>query len=296
MTGLSQEFQAHLQSGATTVARAWWIARSDGHEFGFTDHDRPLRFAGRAFSANPGLSAQALEQVSGLAVDNTQALGVLSDTAISAADIKAGRYDNTRVKAWLVNWADPRQHALLFHGTLGEVRCVDGVFYAELRGLSEALNRPMGRVYQKSCPAVLGDSACGVRLDQTRYSVQYPAEAVQQGRMFLWRALTNYADGWFRHGKLEVLDGKAAGLGGVIKRDYRSDGQRVIELWAPIRSPIAKGDRIRLVAGCDKRLATCLAKFGNHLNFQGFPHIPGDDWMVAHPTRLEGNSGESLRR
>ena len=36
----------HLQTGATTVARAWSITRRDGLQLGFTDHDLPLVFDG----------------------------------------------------------------------------------------------------------------------------------------------------------------------------------------------------------------------------------------------------------
>ena len=34
---------------------------------------------------------------------------------------------------------------------------------------------------------------------------------------------------------------------------------------------------------CDKRWATCVGTFGNGLNFRGFPEIPGDDFLTAHP-------------
>jgi uncharacterized phage protein (TIGR02218 family) len=36
-------------------------------------------------------------------------------------------------------------------------------------------------------------------------------------------------------------------------------------------------------AACDKRWGTCVGTFGNGLNFQGFPDIPGDDFLTAAP-------------
>jgi hypothetical protein len=30
-------------------------------------------------------------------------------------------------------------------------------------------------------------------------------------------------------------------------------------------------------------METCRLKFDNLMNFRGFPDIPGDDWLVAHP-------------
>ncbi len=48
-------------------------------------------------------------------------------------------------------------------------------------------------------------------------------------------------------------------------------------------------------ASCDKRWATCQATFGNGANFQGFPDIPGDDFLTAVPTQGGRNDGGSRR-
>ena len=84
---VSAELQAHLDSGATTLARCWAVTRADGVELGFSDHDRDLAFEGITFRANTGLTARALEQTTGLAVDNSEAIGALSDAAVTEADI-----------------------------------------------------------------------------------------------------------------------------------------------------------------------------------------------------------------
>src|SRR5690606_20469724 len=131
----------------TTCCRCWALVRRDGATLGFTDHDADLGFEGITFRADTGLSAAALQQSTGLAVDNTEARGALSSEAITEADIRAGRFDGAGVTAWLVNWADPAQRVLQFRGTLGEVTRAGGAFRAELRGLAEALNQPQGRVY-----------------------------------------------------------------------------------------------------------------------------------------------------
>ncbi|MFO1165791.1 MAG: DUF2163 domain-containing protein [Paracoccus sp. (in: a-proteobacteria)] len=53
---------------------------------GFTDHDRGLSFEGIEFRPDAGLSARAVVQGSGLSVDNTEAAGALSDSAITEID------------------------------------------------------------------------------------------------------------------------------------------------------------------------------------------------------------------
>jgi hypothetical protein len=46
---------------------------------------------------------------------------------------------------------------------------------------------------------------------------------------------------------------------------------------------------------CDKRWATCRTKFSNGANFQGFPDIPGDDFLTAVPVQGGRNDGRSRR-
>lgn len=280
---VSEELKAHLLSGVSTLARAWDVTRTDGVVLGFTDHDGDLVIDGLSYKANTGLTARTLSQTTGLSVDNTEALGALSDMAIREEDIAAGRFDGARVRAWLVNWAEPAQRALLFRGEIGEISRKGGAFEAELRGLAEVLNQPQGRVYQRRCSAMLGDGACKFNLDQAGYRAEATVGEIAENRRLHFDGLGGHQPRWFEGGRLEVLDGAAQGLVGAVKVDRFEDGRRLVELWQALRAPLAAGDRVRLTAGCDKRAATCKAKFSNFLNFQGFPHIPSEDWLMSYP-------------
>jgi uncharacterized phage protein (TIGR02218 family) len=286
---------AHLATATTTTCHAWAITRRDGRVLGFTDHDRDLSFDGRTFRADSGLSAMALQQGTGLAVDNSEALGALTDAAISEAEIDAGRFDGAEVTAWIVNWANVDERQMLFRGTIGEMRRAGGAFQAELRGLAEALNQPTGRVYQKPCDAVLGNAACGVDLSDPGYSVTAAVATVEERQRLTLPRLEDFAPGWFTRGRLTVLSGTAEGLTGTIKRDLIEEAHRAVDLWQALRAPIKSGDTVRLEAGCDKRFETCRLKFSNSLNFQGFPDIPGDDWLTIMPART-GQTGGGSRR
>lgn len=295
MSGMGPAFEAHVAGGLTTLARCWAITRRDGQTFGFTDHDCALGFDGITFKADSGLTARAVQQSTGLAVDNTEAMGALSDAAISEADIEAGRFDDADVRAWLVNWADVAVRWLQFRGTIGEVRRGGGAFTAELRGLTETLNRPLGRVFQTPCTAVLGDMACGFDTTAPGYSVEDVLSDMPSPTEFRWQDLPGFAEGWFARGRMEVLDGPAAGLWAPIKTDQTLPEYRAISLWAPIPAGVSPGDRVRLVAGCDRRFETCRLKFNNVVNYQGFPDIPGEDWVMAVPKSSSPNTGGSRR-
>lgn len=292
----AEALDAHLAGRQTTVARCWAVRRKDGQRFGFTDHDLDLVFDDLVFRADTGLSAAALQQGTGLAVDNSEAVGALSDASVTETDIAAGRFDGAEVTAWLVNWADVSARKVLFRGSLGEITRQGGGFSAELRGLTEALNRPVGRVFQAPCSAVLGDAACRVDLDAQGMTAEATVLEVTGHGGFVLAGAGTVEAGWFQRGRLDVLDGVSSGLWAVLKRDVlHGDGTRHVDLWEPMRGSVEVGTRVRLTVGCDKRFETCRTKFDNLLNFQGFPDIPQEEWIMVHPTMTPKRDGGSLR-
>ncbi len=287
-------FIAHLQGGTTFVCRCWRVVRRDGAVFGFTDHDLDLTFENTKFRAGTGLSARAVQQTTGLAVDNSEASGALSDAAVTEADILNGKFDAAQVEIWRVVWSDPAVREIEFRGTFGEIVRSGGAFRAELRGLTELLNQPQGKSIQRLCPAILGDAACRFDLDQAGFSVELGLIGVAEDRLLSFASgLSAFDDRWFERGRLKVLSGSASGAVGVVKNDRTRDGVRVIELWQGIGG-MSQGDLVRLEAGCDKRAETCRTKFANFLNFRGFPHVPGEDWLTSYPVRTGRNDGGSL--
>lgn len=270
--------------GGERRCRAWRVTRADGVVLGFTDHDRDLGWDGCRFRAGTGLTAGQLELSTGLAVDNAVAAGALSDAAVTEEDIAKGRFDGAGVELWELDWAEPEGRRLIFRGTFGEVTRAGGAFEVELRGLAEALNVPGGRVFQKVCPAVLGDRACGVDLSAPGLSVEARVGAVAEGgRVLRFPEGLALPSRRLERGTLRVLDGAAQGVVAAIKDDRLDAGGRTVALWfAPGAAP-APGDRVRLEVGCDKRIATCAAVFGNAANFRGFPDLPGEDWLTRPP-------------
>ena len=296
MRAIPPALQARLDSGATRLCRCWRVRRRDGVALGFTDHDRDLVFDGTTFRASTGMDATAVQASTGLAVDNAAVMGALSDAGVTEAAVRAGRYDGARVEHWLADWSEPALRVLMFVGEFGEIKRADGAFEAELRGLTEALNAPVGRVLHPRCDRRLGDARCGVDVAAPAFSVEAVVGAAASAGAFAVMGAGGHADGWFAGGLIEWIAGANAGLTGAIRSDRRAgDGTRRLELWREAGAPVLPGDRARLVAGCDKTAETCRSKFGNFLNFRGFPHIPGDDWVTAYPRSGEVHDGSRRR-
>lgn len=295
MRKIDDALKAHLDTGATHLCRAWIVRRLDGETFGFTDHDKALMVDGVLCEAASSMDATAVESTTGLSVDNSQAVGALSSAGISEIDVETGKFDGAEVWHWLVNWRAPEQVVLQFRGTLGEIRRGSGAFEAELRGLSEALNKPVGRAYLRQCDRVLGDAKCGVDIFADGFVAEDVVDTSSGRRVIELKLLGEYDEDWFLHGKAVWVTGANAGAEGLVRVDQKRGLVHVIELWEETKFPIENGDRIRVHAGCDKQVESCKAKFDNFLNFRGFPHMPGEDWSLAYPqsgTELDGGSRE----
>ncbi|SET83665.1 DUF2163 domain-containing protein [Oceanicella actignis] len=295
MRELTPAIDAALESGVTTLCRCWAIERRDGVVLGFTDHDLPLSFEGIDFAPETGFTRTELERSLGLSVDNMEATGALRSDAITEEDIALGLYDGARVTQWLVDWTAPENRMVAFAGRVGEIRRGAQAFEVEFTGLSDALNRPMGRVYLRSCDAELGDARCGVTLTAAAGSVL----AVLDGRRLRVAGFEDaeaHPEGWYALGRLVWRTGANAGRTESVLGFARRSGGVEIELWkAPAAAPSA-GDAFDLYPGCDKSAATCRDKFANLTRFRGFPHMPGEDWAAGYPGSEEDHDGGSLFR
>ena len=291
MRALDLDFKAHLQTGATTLATCWRITRSDGVVLGFTDHDRALSFDGTAFNPESGASGSALSSSADLAVDNSDIEGALDDAALSAVDLAAGRYDGASVEIFRVNWAAPDQRVLMKKGVIGEVSRAGNAFKAELRGLSAALDQPVGRVFQRLCDVNLGSAKCGVDLADAAFKTTGAVTALRDDQSFIASGFDGFDDRWFDHGLLTWTTGANAGAKAHIKSQSASGA---VSLWLPSGAGVVVGDQFAATAGCDKRFTTCRDKFSNGINFRGFHLMPGNDFAVSYPLRGERNDGGKL--
>ena len=167
-------------------------------------------------------------------------------------------------------------------GSLGEVRRSGPAFTAEVRGLAHYLQQPKGRLYQYGCDADLGDARCGIDLDDPdlprhRHRDRAPSSPrlfTASGLGSLRRRLVHARP---RH--LHLRRQRRPRPGSEAPRLAGSEA--TIELWQPMAHAIAPGDTFTVTAGCDKQFATCQAKFANAVNFRGFPHMPGNDFILA---------------
>jgi hypothetical protein len=165
MKSASAGLAAHLSSGnPLTLATCVEITRRDGQLFRFTDHDRDLVVNGDTYLAARAYTREAVSAASDMSVPESEIVALLDNAAITAADIRAGLWDGARFRLLLVNWVDTAQGAITLRtGWFGRVQPQDnGTARVELRGLAQALQQQIVRLYAPGCDADLGDARCGM--------------------------------------------------------------------------------------------------------------------------------------
>lgn len=296
MRTIPQNFAAHLADGATALCHCWKLIRRDGQAFGFTDHDRDLVFAGVTFAARTGLEAAEASAELGFAVGGGEVAGALVSAGLTEDDLSSGLYDDATVETWLVNWQNVDERILLDIGSIGEIRRADGSFVAEVRGLMHRLDEERGRLFRATCAADLGDAKCGVNLASSAYT-RHGTVTRTDGALVIAAAGIGFADGWCTGGRLTWESGANAGVSVEVKVHRAVSGADEFDLWQRAPQPIAIGDTFRVTAGCDKTHAMCRARFRNAVNFRGFPHMPGNDFIIRMPRQGEpGLDGGSFFR
>lgn len=152
---------AHIAGGTTTLADLLKITRTDGTVFAFTSAADDVTISSVLYKSAQGLNISSLEASAGLNVDNLE-LSTLDDgTVFTKLDVLSGRWRNADFVISRYNWSNPADGVdVRMVGTIGEVRLHRGYVTAELRGLQQYLQQPIGSVSSKTCRARLGDAMC----------------------------------------------------------------------------------------------------------------------------------------
>lgn len=265
-----------LEKELVCLAFCWRLERRDGASLGLTSHDRDLVVEGMVYRAAPGMLPSAVSVGAGLDVDSMDVTGALTADVIAAADLEAGRWDGAELRLYLTDWSAPGAMWLeLARGELGAVERQGEAFRAELRGPAALLDGPVAPETSPDCRAELGDRDCRVDMGARRLVVRVTAVDgdvvdVEGGGL---------EDGAYAFGRLRWLTGANAGLAQMV---LTSDAASVTLADAPAFA-VAPGTLAELMQGCDKRLETCSARFGNAVNFRGEPHLPGNDLLTRYP-------------
>ena len=275
MRTASSNMAAHLAGEVTSLAVCWKLTLVGGTVMGFTDHTSDLTVSSQLYKAATGFSPTSVETKDKFSVDNLDVAGILDAAAITEADIMAGKYDFAEIEIFMVNVTDLSQGIITHRrGWLGEVTLKNGQFVAEVRGLAQKLSQNIVELYSPTCRAIFGDGRCKANL--ASYTVGGSVNTVSSRQVFISNSMTQAA-GYFSGGEVVWLTGANAGR----RMEIKEFSNKQFTLALPMPNNVAVSDTFNAIAGCDKTISTCIAKFNNAVNFRGEPYVPGMDKMLA---------------
>lgn len=261
----------------TCLTFCWRLERRDGVCLGFTTHDRDLTVGALRYRTAPGMLPSAIALSDGFDLDTVDIEGALTSTAISAADLAAGRWDGAAVTVFMFDWeASDGERVALARGELGDVAIKANGFETELRGPTALLDRPVVEQTSPECRAELGDKRCRVDMAR-RVRVTRIAAIVDEAVVEVVGASAEA--GAYGYGRLRWASGSNSGLESAL---LSSQGP-ALTLREPPPFPAQVGDLVEIIEGCDKQFSTCTGRFANAANFRGEPHLPGMDLLTRYP-------------
>lgn len=283
MNGAYNDMRAQLERDCTTLCHCWRVERRDGRIFGFTDHDQSLTVAGQDHEPQSGFTQTEARASLGMAVDAVDVEGALSSATLREDEITQGLFDGASVETLLVDWTQPSRFVVIRKAVIGRITRLDGRFVAELESRAASLDQPNGRFLRRVCDARLGDARCGTEVSGATFSATGEVLANLAPGTIQVSGLGGFTAEWFAFGEITFLSGGLEGRTyAVIEHSGAGEEARLV---LPADAPMPQqGDQFSIVAGCDKRFATCKTKFANAVNFRGFPHLPGNDAAYAYVT------------
>ncbi len=283
-----------LKQGVTTWAIGWQLINTQGQYFRSTDHDRAIQVARTIngivldgeYPPFSSIQSSELQLSSDMAVNNLDLDILLQQNGITAADIRAGLFDNVACTLFLVNWANPTDSGIILqHGMVGDFKTfVNGLAKGELRGMVQKLAQQLLPAVSLTCRVLrLGEGVCPV--DVPSLTVTGVVDSVVNRRVLqttLDLGSTPSVPGHFVGGLLTFTSGANAGFAREVKLDSSGEPPALgrIELFEPFPYAVAPGDAFSLEPGCDRSWDTCKNRFGAQLDFDGEPDVPGTTEML----------------
>jgi len=144
----------------------------------------------------------------------------------------------------------------------------EGLVILELSSIFRTAERSVPQMqFQRTCNNRTFDGNCGLvaaTFTTTGISTAL-TDAYVEAAAFGVKTAAEADPDWFALGKVTI--------GNEVRLCTGTDGANRLYLNAPFRQAIV-GDFVSATAGDNKRVGTCLQKFNNLANFNGFPYLP----------------------
>lgn len=248
--------------------RLYLFERGATWRYAYTSANRDIDYMGIRYTCHP-IDDDGIRMTGEASADT---LKIKAQADIPPAQLFRGAppSDEISLTVWDYHYGEPDASAsaeVAWMGSISTVRWPD-VDRCEIscESLDASLNQAgLSGIWGKECDNTIYDSGC--RVDRTLHQVSAVIITMDGATITYSAALT----GVFGGGMVEwTIPG-----GHIERRTIASESGWVLSLLGGTYG-LSLGQTITLYKGCDGTMNCCSSRFGNHPNYGGYLHIPGD--------------------
>lgn len=235
----------------------------------YTSAAADVVISGVTYTQLNGLSRSAIEDAGDI-YKSSLTITAPEDFAVSALFEAYPPSDVVTLALKRVQLADLTDVATIWLGRILNVAWAPGHSTITCESVFSRLKQPgLRRVYARTCPYVLYGDECKATSTSFQETAILNTLSVD-GFTLSSATFATHADGFYAGGKLTFDAG-----GGIIeKRGIRASAAAgTVTITHPIAA-LTAASTVVVNPGCDHTKTTCQSKFGNLVNFGGFPYIP----------------------
>lgn len=289
MRTINESVEGFLEGNVVRLAWCYKLVRPSGTTLYLTDHDYPIIFGSDTYSPIGSFDASAHEEQSGLRSSNLEGRGTIMSGVMSHDDLRAGRYDDTEVTVYLVDWKFPYLGALIFDTFwIDDMAFESDVYILQLRGLSRYLDHEVNAPLSRTCVHTFGVGICalGITLSSLEVTGRTVSTIVTQRSKFTTNVVVGDIDSswqganddYWKRGILEFTSGNNQEIPFDIKALATATGE--VELYVDTPFDIAVSDEFKITPGCRHTAADC-KNWQNYVNFGGEEYMPSSDAILG---------------
>jgi uncharacterized phage protein (TIGR02218 family) len=286
----ASSLKSYMASADLDLCACWKLTPVDADgdplpelAIGATSHTRDLSLPGHVitFKTNGGVEPSAVDteagqQSAGLDLESIFTLDITEE------DVAAGKWNHAHFEVYTVNYSAPAMGQLIdFSGRLRKISSEGPRFKAEANPLTQVYGDVLlGKVFTHRCPVRrLADkhheNLCKLDPADTAFD-GHPMTVT--GTVTVGGSNSQFTDssraessGHFEHGVVKFTSGAL----NEVAVEIKSFSSGVFVLQLPVSELIDDGVTYEAVRGCNRTPEDCSTKFGNIINYRGFPKVPG---------------------
>lgn len=248
---------------------------------GFTSLDRAITIDDVVYYPNTAISPSSVKKAAAIESNNFDVKGLIDSDLLSDIDLRAGKYNDSKVTVFIGNFLTGQVVKVLAVGRWGQVKKTDQTWEVTIRTTADILNQSVFQSISRTCRYLkrLEDPRCGVDIDAfttngTVASVTGATQGVYQffitatnfpgfggkEQIYNWKAGSGYA---------RFLTGNNAGYKLPIRDVFPGTGTVGVNLLQTPPYAVNVGDTLQLIPGCDGSMVFCRYNFNNAANYGG---------------------------